>query len=109
MTIPRHRALHLLSKCLGDEIWSVDHCRQAGVPEEWIAEMSDAFESGFQSNRETIYVDAEVTNQYHGVRDLDLAIRLARSLDVDVDRILSTTPGRQPIVRAIKEAVMDGE
>jgi hypothetical protein len=109
MTIPRHRALQLLTKCLGDEIWSVEHCRQSGIPDLWIEEMSDAFESGFQNDSQTIYVEREVTNQYHGVRDLDLAIRLSRSLGVDVDRILSTTPGQRAIVRALKEALMDGE
>lgn len=109
MTIPRHRALQLLSKCLGDEIWSDEYCRRAGVPDSWIEELGDAFESGFQSDSQTIYVEDEVANQYHGVRDLDLAIRLARSLGVDVDRILSITPGRRSVVRAIKEAVIDGE
>lgn len=109
MKIPPHRALALLTKCRGDEIWSVEHCRQAGVPDGWIERMSDAFESGFQNDSQTIYFENEVTNQYHGVRDLDLAIELARSLGVDVDRILGVTAGRRAIVRALKEAVMDGE
>jgi hypothetical protein len=109
MTIPRHRALQLLTKCLGDEIWSVAHCRQSGVPNQWIEELSDNFESGFRTDSQTIYVENGVTNQYHGVRDLDLAIQVARSIGLDVDRILSVTPSRRAIVRAIKEAVMDGE
>lgn len=109
MKIPEHRALALLSECSGNEIWNVDYCRGKGVPEAWIEELSDAFESGFHSESQTIYVGEEITNQYHGVRDLDLAMRIAQSLGLDVERVTATSLGRQAIVQAIKNAVMDGE
>jgi len=41
--IARDRALALLSECLGDEIWSVEHCRLRRVPDAWIEELADAF------------------------------------------------------------------
>ena len=65
-----HRALARLSECRGDEIWSIEHCRERGVPEDWIDDLSDAFESGYRTDRETIYVGNTSVNQYHGVRDL---------------------------------------
>jgi hypothetical protein len=98
-----------LTKCAGNEIWSVSHCLEAGIPEVWIEELSDVFESGFQNDSQTIYVGNDVTNQYHGVRDLDLAIRIARSMGLDVDRVTAMALTRQAIVQAIKDAVMDGD
>ncbi len=107
--IPRHRALALLSQCTGDEIWSIQTCRDAGVPESWIGQLADTFESGFRSDNQTIYLEHTAINQYHGVRDVDLAILVARSFGLDVDRVTATALGRRGIVAAIKEAVMDGE
>ncbi len=109
MKLPRHAALALLTKCTGEEIWSVEHCRDAGVPATWIEELADTFESGFRSDNQTIYVDEAVTNQYRGVRDLDLAIRIAQSLGLDIDRITATAMGRRAMVQAIKESIMDGD
>lgn len=109
MNLPRHRALALLTKCLGDEIWSEEFCRNEGIPANWIDELADNYESGFESDSHTIYVDDSVTNQYRGVRDVDLAIRLGESLGIDVQRATSTALQRRGIVQAIKEAVMDGE
>jgi hypothetical protein len=109
MTIPRHRALALLSRCRGDEIWSLQHCREQGVPEAWIDELADAFESGFCSDQQTIYVGATPTNQYHGVRDLDLAFKLGRSLGVRVDQVTASSFGRRAKVEAIKQALFEGE
>ena len=107
--LPRHRMLSLLAECRGDEIWSVDHCRDRRVPESWIEQLCDAYESGFQSDSETIYTDAGVTNQYQGVRDLDLAIRLAASLGIRIDADASARLGRMRLVQAIKDAVMNGD
>lgn len=109
MTIPRDRALAILTRCVGNEIWSPNHCRDAGVPEAWIEEFSDAFESGFRSDNQTIYVGDDVTNQYHGVRDLDLAIQTARALGIDVDHVTTTALTGVAVVQAIKEAVMNGD
>ena len=107
--IPRERALSLLSECTGDEIWSIDHCRLRRVPESWIQQLSDTYESGFKSDRQTIYTDDGVTNQYHGVRDVDLAIALARSLGIKVDDQSIAPYDRARLVQAIKEAIMNGD
>ncbi len=45
----RLRALMLLQECTGDDIWSLEHCRLRQVPEEWIEELSDCFESGLST------------------------------------------------------------
>lgn len=107
--LARHRALAILSECCGDELWSVEHCRARGVPEAWIEELADAFESGYRSDSQTIYVDHRPTNQYHGVRDVDLALRVGRSIGIDVDRVTQTAIDRRRVVQAIKEAVTEGE
>lgn len=109
MRIARDKALALLSQCRGDEIWSVEHCRSHGVPEAWIAELADAFESGYHADQDTIYVGAAATNQYHGVRDLDLAVRVAESIGLRPDRITANVLGRRAMVQAIKQALFDGE
>jgi hypothetical protein len=106
--IPRDRALALLSECTGETIWPVDLCLQKRIPNEWIDEFSDAFESSFDQDRDTIYVDEKKTNQFYGVRDVDLAAKLGQSLGVDVGRIQQTSLGRSALVAAIKEAVMEG-
>ncbi|NND96197.1 MAG: hypothetical protein HKN47_02575 [Pirellulaceae bacterium] len=108
MKIPRHRALALLTECTGDEIWSVDHCRLRSVPDVWVAELSDAFESGYQTDRQRIYVADQQVNQYHGIRDVDLALKLAESLGLDVDAVTANALSRRGVVQAIKDAVMEG-
>ncbi|MCS7470800.1 hypothetical protein NZK35_29455 [Stieleria sp. ICT_E10.1] len=107
--MPRHRLLSLLAECTGDDIWSVEHCRARRIPESWIQQLSDAYESGFQSDHQTIYTEAGVTNQYHGVRDVDLAIRLAQSMGIQVDANALARLGRARLVQAIKDAVMNGD
>jgi hypothetical protein len=105
--LPRLRALAILDECRGDEIWSLEHCRQRGVPDAWIEALADTFESGFRSDSQTIYWKGNVTNQFHGVHDVKLAIEVARSLGLDVDRVTAAALGRFAIIRAIKEAIMD--
>lgn len=95
----------LLSKCRGDEIWSLPTCRQAGVPEIWIEELADAYESGFDIDHNTIYEKQQMVNQYHGVADLQLAIRLAEFLGIDTASILHCIVDRRTQVRALQEAV----
>jgi len=106
------RALTLLAQCTGDDIWSVEHCRTAGVPDDWIESMADAFETSYRRDRDTIYVadpdrGQRVVHQYHGIRDVDLAARIGRLLGVPVDSLAKVQPTRVSLVRAIKEAVME--
>lgn len=101
----RLTALMLLSQCTGDEIWSPEHCRQHGVPQEWLEELLDNYESSFDRDSDTIYVDNRPTNQYHGVRDVDLAIKLGEYLGVDVAWAHSRASSRRHLVRLIREAV----
>ena len=85
----RLRALRLLAECTGDDIWSLQHCRSRGVPQHWLEELADCFESNPQRDDETIYVEDRPSNQYEGVRDV-----------VGVDDVVGL-PGRQrgePIV-----------
>ena len=92
----------ILLQCTGDEIWSVETCRQQGIPETWIDELQGAFESGFDSDRNTIYEDGQMVNQYHGVLDLHLAYKLAEYLNIDWKRVTASALGRQAEVAAIK-------
>jgi hypothetical protein len=105
--LARIRALKLLSECDGDHIWSVEHCRKQGVPEEWILEMVDGYESGFNHDRETIYYGDKPVVQFEGIRDFDLALRLATFLKVRTEDILATQFSRRSVVRAIKEKFED--
>ena len=109
MSLSRGKSLSLLLKCVGNEIWSVEVCRTEGLPEDWIDELADAFESGFQSDRQTIYVGESRTNQFHGVRDLDLAMRLGQRLGVDVKRATEFAVDGPAAVDAIKAALMEGD
>lgn len=94
----------LLQECTGDHIWSLEHCRLRRLPEDWIEELSDCFESGFDSDFQTIYVDNSLTNQYQGIRDFDLAQRLGRLLGLPVDRLLDSTASRRGLVQALQDA-----
>ena len=107
--IARHRALAILDECTGDEIWSLEHCRARGVPPAWIEELADTFESGFRSDRETIYVGDLATNQYRGIRDVDLARKAAESLGLSVERATEFASSRRAIVLALKTALMEGD
>jgi hypothetical protein len=100
----RLQALMMLDECDGDEIWSLETCRQKKVPEDWIEQLCDCFESGFEDDRMTIYVGDRVTNQYLGVRDVDLAQKLGIVLGLPVERLMATARSRRQLVLAIKEA-----
>lgn len=97
----------LLDECSGHDIWSVDECRQKKVPEAWIDELADAFESSFFDERQTIYVGEAKVNQYHGVHDLQLAFKLAEYLGIDVNRYRGLFSERGALVRALQEAAED--
>ncbi len=105
MPFGRLNALMLLSECSGDDIWSPEHCRQRGVPPDWIEELRDSYESGFERDSETIYLEDRVTNQYHGLRDVDLAIKLGEYLGIDVQTLISNAASRRHLVRLIREAI----
>lgn len=95
----------LLSECTGDDIWSVDYCRARRVPETWISELVDAYESGFDSPTSTIFFRGEIVNQFEGIRDVDLASQLGKHLGVDVESIADMSPTRASFVQAIKAAI----
>ena len=105
--IARHRALALLSECTGNTLWTAEHCRDRNLPPAWIDELCDAFESNPGRDRDTIYVDEKKTNQFHGIRDVDLAAKLGEALGIDVAALQRQTLGRSTLVAAIKEAVME--
>ena len=106
--ISRSHALALLSLCDGDEIWSVAYCREQRVPESWIRELADAFESGFDSDRDTIYYAEKPVNHYEGVLAVDLAMKLASVLGVSPTRLLGASRDRDAIVREIRETLEEG-
>jgi hypothetical protein len=99
----------LLSECTGDDIWSIEYCRKRMVPNSWIDEFQDAYESGFNKNDQTIYYRNEIVNQFEGIRDVDLACKIGACLKVDVARILSRQKSRTGIVREIREAIEEGD
>ncbi len=101
-------ALVLLSECTGDDIWSIDHCRLRRVPEAWIEEMVDGFESGFDTDLNTIYVGEEVVNQYEGIHDFGLAIRIGEHLGVDVRSLVGLASSRRELVRLIQDTIEEG-
>lgn len=102
------RALCLLSECTGDDIWSIAHCVERGVPDTWMQELEDCFESGFDRNDQTIYFENSVVNQYQGIRDVDLAMKLGEFLGVDVQAIQATSLTRSDLVRSIREQIEEG-
>jgi hypothetical protein len=105
MMLTRLKALTLLSECTGDDIWSVEHCRLRGVPEAWIEDLVDCYESGFERVTQTIFVRDTVVNQYHGLRDIDLAVKLGELLGVDVALLNASVTSRARLVIAIRQAI----
>ncbi len=100
----------LLLKCNGDEIWPEHVCVAAGVPQAWIEELIDQYESGFDTDRNTIYVadggaGQKMTNQFRGVSDLLLAYKIAEQLGIDWRRETAHLMDRTSKVNALKEAL----
>ncbi|MEL6897789.1 MAG: hypothetical protein AAFP90_16955, partial [Planctomycetota bacterium] len=76
---------------------------------------------GFRHDSQTIYVPepdvgaaeniddraGRVTNQFRGVRGVDLAIRTAESMGISVDPVMVKMLGPVGIVQRIKESVLD--
>ena len=107
MRLDRLKARMLLAECTGDDIWPVELCRSKGIPEAWIDELADAFESGYQNDRQTIYFEEKQVNQFHGVRDYDLAIRLAEYLGVRTELYTHRFATHAATVLALREAADD--
>jgi hypothetical protein len=103
--VDRLKARILLDDCTGRDIWSVELCRQRGIPDAWIEELADCYESGFRHDRQTIYEQEKIVHQYFGVKDVQLACRLAEYLGVDVAKAIALQPTSEAEVRALKEAV----
>ncbi|MFK7736700.1 MAG: hypothetical protein AB8B50_11755 [Pirellulaceae bacterium] len=101
-------ALQLLAECTGDDIWSLEYCRARKVPELWIDELSDCYESSFEDDRQTIYVERQRTNQYEGIRDVDLALKLGEFLGVETSELSELSLSRVDLVRSIQEAAEEG-
>ncbi len=95
----------LLLKCQGDEIWPEDVCLAAGVPQNWIDELVEQYESGFDTDQNTIYKDGRTLNQFRGVSDLLLAYKLADYIGIDWHRVTDHIISRTGKVAAIKEAL----
>lgn len=102
MGIDSVAAQMLLLKCKGDEIWDVETCLSAGIPQPWIDELLERFESGFDSDRNSIYVDGKLVNQYEGVSDLHIAYKLAEFIGIDWERATASAISRCGQVDAIK-------
>jgi hypothetical protein len=107
--VNRSQALKLLSECTGDDIWSIEYCHKRQIPEDWINELQDAYESGFGSIDQTIFYRNEVVNQFEGIRDVDLACKIGDLLKVNVSRIVQQQISRVGVVREIREAIEEGD
>lgn len=92
----------LLLNCVGDQIWDEQTCLKHGIPQNWFDELVDNYESGFDHDRNTIYVNENVVNQYRGVSDLQIAYKLAEFLEIDWKLATAAVVGRRAQVAAIK-------
>ena len=106
--VDRYQAILILNECSGDDIWSLEYCSQKGIPEAWIQELLDCYESGFQRHSETIYHDGKLVAQFEGIRDVDLACKLGVFLGAPVSQIVVSAFSRSSVVQAIQEAVEEG-
>ena len=104
----RQQLLNWLSECTGETIWSVVDARDRGIPDHWIETMADAFESNPTHDRDTIYVGDRVVGQYHGIRDVDLARRIAAEIGLPITEIESRSLSRSHLVRNIHDAIEEG-
>lgn len=104
-SISRIHALQLLSKIDPDEIWSVQDCLAARIPNDWIEHLRDTFESNFQDTGSTIEQNGIRQNQYHGVRAIDLAVQASLCLGIRLPPHTLANNNRQAILQAIHEAI----
>lgn len=104
----RSNLLNWLAECTGDDVWSIDYCKKSGIPESWIRDLSEIYESGFKTSNEVLYHEGKRIHQYKGIRDSDLAMRIALQLGYPVDAIERAALSHSDLVRRIKEAVEEG-
>jgi hypothetical protein len=102
------QAVQLLDECTGDDIWSIEYCQEKNIPTDWIESLRDVFESDLSRDTNTIYIGDRRLNHYEGVRDVDLAIKLAEYLGVDTAALISIQPNRRRLVQSLQEAVEEG-
>lgn len=96
----------LLLKCVGDEIWSEETCRKERIPPAWIEELAENYESGFDRDENTIYLETgELTNQYRGISDLVLARKIADFIGIPWQQATAGILDRRNQVAAIQEAL----
>ncbi len=101
--------LQWLDSCTGDDVWSIEHCRSVGIPDSWIRSLREVYESGFKSDKETLYYEGKRIHQYEGILDADLAARIGEQFGIDVVRIQSDSFSRSDFVRRIREAIEEGD
>ncbi len=76
----RSNLLNWLAECTGDDVWSIDYCKRSGIPDSWIRDLSEIYESGFKTSKEVLYHEGKRIHQYRGIRDSDLARRISQQL-----------------------------
>lgn len=92
----------LLTRCRGDEVWSLELARQLGVPESWLDRLQDCFESGFDQQQNALFTESGLVNQYHGVSDLEIAYLAAEYLGIETARIRNLPLSRCGQVQRLK-------
>jgi hypothetical protein len=97
--------LDILSECHGDDLWPLDYCRARRIPEDWIQELQDVHESGFQSDSETIYYQGGIISQFEGIRDVDIACKIAAKWPLPIAQLAESAWSRADLVNKIKEAI----
>ncbi len=104
----RLRARILLDECTGRDIWSIEYCRAKQIPDTWISELKDCFESGFAKESQKIFHNPgkgeRLVNQFEGVRDSDLARKLSEYLGIPVAQVIAMAPTPVAEVAALQEA-----
>ncbi len=78
---------------------------RACIPAQWIEDLADCYESGYDRDSQTIYYRERMINQYEGIRDVDLAIKLGEYLGVNVSDLIDLSPSRARLVVAIRQAI----
>ncbi|MCU0716062.1 MAG: hypothetical protein MUD03_08035 [Pirellula sp.] len=104
----RSNLLNWLAECTGDDVWSIDYCKRSGIPDSWIRDLSEIYESGFKTSKEVLYHEGKRIHQYRGIRDSDLARRISQQLGYPVEAIERSALSPSDLVRRIKEAVEEG-